>query len=69
MAFGEMTSCFEVSSGGGRLRGKRLQDRRSWEQRAFGKSVIPLGAVRKSPPAVALYGLQNEISINPVNFL
>lgn len=33
------------------------------------ESVILLGTVRKSVPAVALYGLQNEISINFVNFL
>lgn len=33
------------------------------------ESVILPGTVRKSPPAVALYGFSNEIPINSVNFL
>lgn len=66
MTFWEMTSCFKVSSGGGRLRKKRPQ---VLGARAFARSLILLGTVRKSPPAVALYGFSNEIPINCVNFL
>lgn len=61
MAFGDTTSCFRVSSGGRWIWEKRTQDGRFGSKSLCGGSVILFGIIRKSPLAVALYGLWNEI--------